>query len=707
MLKGGIKTKVLMLSATPVNTSLRDLRNQIYLMAEKRQDAFQEALGIGNIQSIFGVAQRAFQEWEKNRRPGQPADKAVLLETLGADFLSLLDAVTIARSREHIKRYYPEVIEKIGGFPERAPPLNLHPVTDSKGELSYEDMHHRIGAFRLALYKPSQYLRDSSDLEAEETSQPFKQRDREHWLTAMMRINLLKRLESSVHSFALTLHRIRLKIDETDRLIEEWRARGGTGQIDVRPDADEEDEEFTVGKGRRYGLDELDLDLWQQDLREDRDVLNALHEQATRVTVDRDDKFETLKRQLKEKVQAPPDNKDGRPNCKVLVFTTFSDTASYLYTNLEAWVREELNVHIALVTGGSGNHTTVGRAQFDEILRRFAPTAQAGGGDDAEIDILIATDCLSEGQDLQDCDRVVNYDIHWNPVRLMQRFGRIDRLGSRNARISMTNFWPTADLERYLDLRNRVEARMVLVDTTATGFDNPLDENGPGPDEQRQAVQLELEFRNRQLERMREEILDLEEVDDGVNLSDLTLDDFVADLLRYIRQNEKELEAAPLGLHAVVDNEISQPEGHHTGELQPGAIFCLERVGDRSDRTPNRLWPYFLVYVQEDGHVRYAFQQARKCLALFRDLAAGRVEANMALEDAFARATENGQRMERYDAMLEAALRNVTSTFGRAEVDALMKSRGARLTRKSANADPAAEFKLVTWLVITRKSGEA
>ena len=705
VLKDGARTRVLMLSATPVNTSLRDLRNQIYLMTEKRRDAFREALGIDDVQGMFGVAQREFQSWERARRSGGPADKAALIEKLGADFLTLLDAVTIARSRDHLRRFYPAVTERIGGFPHRAKPENLYPPTDGEGELSYDDLHRRIGDFRLAVYTPSQYLKDTSALEEEKGKQGFDQRDRERFLIGMMRVNLLKRLESSVHAFALTMGRVLGKMDTLDRRIETWRARGDVDEdeIDARPDADDEDEEFTVGRGRRYRLDELDVDRWRHDLREDRRIFADLHRQAKRVTVERDAKLAELKVLLWRKVETAPADKDGRANRKALVFTTFADTARYLYDHLADRAHDEAAVRVALVTGGDGNRSTAGSARFDDILGGFAPRAQnrGGGGDEGdEIDILIATDCLSEGQNLQDCDLVVNYDIHWNPVRLMQRFGRIDRLGSRNREVRMVNFWPTADLERYLDLKNRVEARMALADATATGLDDPLNED---------AARGDLAFRDQQLRRLRDEILDIEDADGGVSMSDFTLDDFLADLMRYIHRHPDALEAAPFGIHAVVP---ARPAAESRDEVapdavRPGAIFCLRRKTGSAERTPNRLWPYFLVYVRDDGTVRYGFQKAQQCLALFRTLAAGRAQVAAALEDAFDRETGHGRRMETYDRLLGAALRDIAATFRGAQLQALARERGAALAKASERPGGAEDFELITWLVIANEGGGA
>ena len=705
VLKGGVHSKVLMLSATPVNTSLRDLRNQIYLMTEKRQDAFRDALGIGDIQTMFGAAEKQFLQWESKRRRkhggdgGQSASKEALLASLGADFLALLDAVTIARSREHIRRYYPQVVKRIGGFPERARPINLHPPTDSQGKLSYDDLHGRIGKLRLAVYTPSAYLKDKSELEAERKKLGFDQSTREHYLTAMLRVNLLKRLESSAHSFTLTVGRILDKIRYVEERIDAWRRLAGAGaEMDVDPEDDPDDEEFAVGKGRRYLLEELDLDAWAQDLTQDRGVFERLHALASQVDAERDAKLAELKRVIGEKVRAGPKDKDGRPNRKVLVFTTFADTARYLYENVAEWARE-LGVHAALATGGSGNKATLGGSAMEDVLGRFAPRAQQWPEDADEIDILIATDCLSEGQNLQDCDLVVHYDVHWNPVRLMQRFGRIDRLGSRNKTVGMVNFWPTKNLDKYLDLKNRVEARMALVDATATGLDDPLDGDRKAS-QAKDAVQMELQFRDKQLLRLRQETLDVEEADDGVSMNDLTLDDFIADLLNYIQRHRQALEAAPFGIHAVAEARRAGGESAPADAIRPGVIFCLKQKATASQRTPNRLQPYYLTYIRNDGTVRFTFRQAKQVLALFQAVAGGADQAASALEDAFDAETQHGKDMAKYERLLEKTLRSIAGAFGDAQQRRLGQDRSAKLAPVAEQPKDSADFELVTWLVL-------
>jgi len=700
VLKSGAKTKVLMLSATPVNNNLRDLRNQIYLITEKRQDAFRERLGIGNIETIFGVAQRKFQEWENARREGKQTSKADLIERLGSDLLSLLDAVSLARSRDHIRRYYPEETKKIGGFPERTSPRNLSPRTDGRDELSYEDLNTQINNFRLALYKPSEYLADPAALDAERQRRRFDQRHREKFLVGMMRVNLLKRLESSVHSFTLTMRRMLDKMDEIDRQIEEWRVRGVDAKINTQPEEDEEDEEFVIGKGRKYKLDDLDIDRWQQELNEDYKVFDALYQKSKKIGIDRDNKFAVLRQVIRDKVSSPTIDKDGHENRKILVFTSFTDTAKYLYENLVSWVRNDLVLHMALVTGGSENRSTIGANDFQEIISRFSPRAQEASSEEEEIDIVIATDCLSEGQNLQDCDLVVNYDIHWNPVRLMQRFGRIDRLGSRNAQVNMTNFWPPIHLDRYLDLKNRVEARMALADATATGLDDPLHPDTPDEEEHKQGVQMELEFRDRQLMSIRDEIIDVEAAEDGIALNDLTLDDFVADLLRYIQENKKDLENAPFGLYAVVPHSVTETSSASKNPIKPGVIFCLKRSSEDTSRTSNRLWPYFLIYINDDGKVRYTFKQSQQCLVLFREIASGHGNAIEALEDAFSAETNHGRNMNKFDSLLDSALKSIEKTFGEAEQEQLAHDPSAMLMEQPVDQNPSANFTLITWLII-------
>lgn len=697
VLKNGTRTKVLMLSATPVNTTLRDLRNQIYLMTEKQQDAFRDSIGISNIQNVFKVAQQEFQKWERECPDHGARDKSILLERLGTDFLAVLDAVSIARSRDHVRRLYPEVEKRIGGFPEREPPRNLHPPTDTEGQLSYDDLHEQISSFRLAVYMPSQYVNDKSQLDEEKKRLNFDQRDREHWLVAMIRVNLLKRLESSVHSFTLTMERILKKMDELDQRIERWLNDPTRQTTTILADDDEEDDEFTFGRGRKYRLGDLNLNAWRKDLLKDHQTFEAIYDAARVIGVERDAKLAKLRKVLTNKINEAPVDKDGCPNRKVLVFTTFADTATYVYQHLEGWARSALNVHLGLVTGSYGNRSTLGTGNFAEILSRFAPKAQNAPARLDEIDILIATDCLSEGQNLQDCDLVVNYDIHWNPVRLMQRFGRIDRIGSRNHKVAMANFWPTKDLDRYLDLKNRVEARMALVDVAATGKDDLLASDSI--ETMRRGEQYDLGFRDRQLRRIRKESLDFEGVEDSVSMSDFTLDDFVAELIKYLQSRRAELADAPLGIHAVVSTRSATSPDDSKG-IRPGVIFCLKQRTSGGSRTPNRLQPYYLTYVRDDGTVRYSFQQSKQVLSLFRKLASRKQKALVDLVNLFDRYTQCGSEMTKYNDLLAIALDKISGQFRHAQVLALLRDRNATVAPQSQSPQRAVDFELVTWLAI-------
>ncbi len=714
VIKEGAKTKVLMLSATPVNTSLRDLRNQIYLMTEKEEDAFREVLGIGSVKGVFARAQKEFQKWEKSLSAERSKDKSALLERLGSDFLAVLDAVTIARSRQHICTYYPDFEKQHGAFPERATPKNLHPPTDTRGELSYDQLHEAISDFRMAVYMPSLYKTDTTDLDEEKRKLNFDQRDRERWLIGMIRVNLLKRLESSVDSFALTMERIIGKMDDLLALIQRWEATGeGRHQFGLDVVEDDEDEDFTLGQGAAsYPLRELSVERLRSDLGKDRDNFQRILSQARTVTSERDAKLKELRRVLAAKVHEAPTDTAGRPNRKALVFTTFSDTAAYLYENLEAWARET-NVNMALVAGSKGNRAMVGSNRFEDILARFSPQSQLRSEveqadvtlaetDDA-IDIVIATDCLSEGQNLQDCDLVINYDIHWNPVRLMQCMGRIDRIGSTNRQVRMINFWPTKNLDRYLDLKNRVEARMILADAAGTGADDPLalDAAGDAVDKAEESAKQELKFRDQQLLKLREETLDLEEVDEGVSLTDFTLDDFLADLYNYLQRNRKALEEAPFGIVAVAppwwENDRTRERPR---ELRPGVVFCLKQRRSPEERTPNRLQPYFLTYVRDDGTVRYGFASAKEILALFGAVARDRDKPIRSLVDAFDAETQHGERMATYDRMVAAALRSIVRPYRRKMLTGLTRRRGAKIARRAEQPRSGEDFELVTWLVI-------
>ena len=698
---GGARTKVLLLSATPVNTSLADLRNQIYLMTEKREDAFRQSLGIGNLRTVMAAAQQQFKEWEA-APPGRSGrrDKTRLLDNLGADFLRLLDGISISRSRRLIERFYAAEMERIGRFPDHAPPVNEHPPTDSTGRLSYRDLADDIEKFRLALYQPSAYVTDPErrkELAATRQRYNFNQEDSERFLIGMMRTNFLKRLESSAHSLTLTLQRtigkMELLLDKIDRYQKGGQAAAAQDALtdaDIRPEDDGEDEEFFVNRGRRpYRLAELDLPRWERDLRQDRETLNAVRAQVAAITPDRDGKLAILRQAIRNKAAQPTRDREGNLNRKLLVFTTFKDTAEYLYANLVPLARD-LGLNLAMVSGDS-SRATAGANDFNAILSNFAPVARQrrDGPGKADIDLLIATDCISEGQNLQDCDTVVNYDIHWNPVRIVQRFGRIDRIGNRSRQVQMVNYWPTDDMDAYLKLQNRVQARMALADIAASGDADPFTEA---------EAQLELNFRNEQLIRLRKEALTLEELEDTPNLGDFTLDHFLAQLLRYLERNREELEGMPPGVYAVA------PPAERAG---PGVIFCLRQINagaevDRSRQAASPRYPYYLVYILPDSTIRYGCANLQQTLAVFEAAALGHPEPLTRLCDRFDRETEQGRNMELYNRLLTAACAHSIQAHNSVQLSQLRPGgdRGFLLPPAAETPQRITDFELVTWLVI-------
>lgn len=588
VIKAGTQTKVLMLSATPVNTSLMDLRNQIYLMTEKREDVFRESLGIGHIGTLLKQAQKEFKAWETKAEKSGTRNKATLLEALGADFSKLLGGVSIARSRRQIKCFYAAEMDRIGQFPTRQRPKNCYPLTDLQDELSYKKLSAQIEQFALSIYRPSSYViseEAKKRLADEKKRLRFNQADRERFLIGMIRVNFLKRLESSAHSLTETLGRTISKIKDLLAKIDRYEQNLLLDErADILPDEDDDDEEFLINRARTpYHLRELDLPRWKEDLLKDRNTLAAVYKRVSIIAPERDGKLQAIKEHIRDRARHPTIDKEGRLNRKLLVFTTFKDTAEYLYEYLKD-LASELRLNIAMVSG-STTRTAFGPNNLNAILSHFAPRAHGQASKTDEIDLLIATDCISEGQNLQDCDTVLNYDIHWNPVRIIQRFGRIDRIGSRNRAVRMINYWPTKDMEVYLRLKSRVQARMALADATASGDDDPLNEDPSEP------IQMELNFRDEQLKKMREEVLDLDELSDGVVMSDFTLDYFFAQLLRYLEQNKAELEAMPYGSYAVANGEGDT--------ARPGVIFFLRQRHASTDKREKRaspIHPYYIVY---------------------------------------------------------------------------------------------------------------
>ncbi len=701
IIQNGIKTKVLLLSATPVNNNLKDLRNQIYFLTEGQDDAFRESLGIASLKNTLADAQRTFTEWSK----GSNRQTRGLLERLSTPFFKLLDGVTIARSRKHVEKYYPESIKELGGFPDRNKPISVYTDIDLQRHfVSYDELNEEISEYQLSLFNPSKYVLPQyiSQYEDGQVGQ-FTQSNREHYLIGMMKINFLKRLESSVHSFGITMRRTIEKIEKLEKRIkrfQKFRDENSGMDLDALEIEASEDEELReamqVGKNLVFKMAHLDTQRWLEDLERDREQLELPRLYAEDVTADRDAKLVRLKELIAEQVKHPITDKAGQPNRKVLVFTAFADTADYLYRALKQWATEDLGIHIATVSGGAGgNKTTFGKVEFSNILTNFSPNSKKrhlmkSMPQDQEIDLLIGTDCISEGQNLQDCGYLVNYDIHWNPVRIIQRFGRIDRIGNSNDRIQLVNFWPTPDLNRYIQLKSRVEARMALVDIAATQGDNLLD-----PDGIQELLEDDLKYRDQQLLRLKDEVLDIEDFDESVALNEFTLDDFRIDLMNYIESNRKMLEDTPLGLYAVV------PPHSVYQVITKGVIFCFRQKADSvGNEKINPLQPYFLVYVRENGEVRYTFTHPKQILEMYRLLCAGVGKPYEDLCTLFDSQTKNGTEMNYYNDLLQKAVNSLSRTYRKRAIGNLLASRGGRLVKQQNQVQDITDFELITWLVI-------
>lgn len=725
IISAGVKTKVLLLSATPVNNQLADLRNQISFIAggdvarnPVADRAFLENLDIASVKDTTRLAQTQFTNWAK--RPATQRKTRELIAAIGGDFFKLLDGLSIARSRRQVATYYADEIKELGGFPFRPAPKAISPAIDLERRfLSFEQLDAGISELRLALYHPTSKLRDDLPANVLTSYQDkifggFTQEGRERILIAMMKVNFLKRLESSVDSFRLTLQRTIRKIDALEERILAFEKHSDENpDIDYASltpdhfeDPDFDDEDFVIGGRRRIHLGHIKLPEWLKEVRNDRTQLQFLLEKTQSITPRRDGKLAELKSLIEAKVLQPTINRDAKPNRKVLIFTAFADTARYLYAQLGPWARNELGIHTGLVCGDGGNAASLGRTDYDEILTNFSPVAKRRADQTAhfanqkeEIDLLIATDCISEGQNLQDCDLLINFDIHWNPVRIIQRFGRIDRIGSRNNSVQLVNFWPVADLDYYLGVKLRVESRMALVDLTATQTDNLLD-----PDQLEDLIKEDLLFRDRQLKRLKDEILDLEDIDGSVSLTDFSLDEFRLDLLRHLETNRTALEDAGEGLYAVVP-----PKSDLFVAARPGALFCLRhRPASSSAKSLevtrlNPLAPYYLVYVHEDGTVRYSFAQPKEAMVLLRDLAAGQSGAFEKLCDLFDQRTKDGSDMSAYDALLMKALMSIEHTFQRRAVTTFFSGRdGVLPTSAEVPTSNGDDFDLVTWLAILK-----
>lgn len=693
VIRAGVKTKVLMLSATPVNNRFNDLKNQLALAYEGHTDYIDEKLNTTrSIDEIFRNAQRAFNTWSKWEPSERTTDS--LLKMLDFDFFEVLDSVTIARSRKHIQKYYD--MADIGTFPKRLKPISKRPpLTDLKEAINYNEIFEQLQLLQLDIYRPSLYILDSkiekyAELyEDNKVNVGFTQANREQGIRRLMAINLMKRMESSVYSFNLTLTRIKELIESTVKTIEEYdRVSNVTLNLTDISDADDfdnddqnSDELFSFGKKVKIELADMDYKSWKDSLVKDGEVLELLTLMVGDITPQHDSKLQMLFDVLKEKIENPIN--DG--NKKVIIFTAFADTADYLYANVSEYVKANFGLNTALITGNIEGKSTIPKLKCDlnTVLTCFSPISK--GRDlfesmpKCDIDVLIATDCISEGQNLQDCDYLINYDIHWNPVRIIQRFGRIDRIGSKNACIQLVNFWPNITLDEYINLKATVETRMKIVDMTATGDDNILS------DEEK----TDLEYRKAQLKRLQEEVVDIEDMSSGISIMDLGLNEFRLDLLEYIKHHP-DIDKTPFGLHSVVKSTDDSPAG---------VIYVLKnRSNSVNIDNQNRLHPFYMVYIGNDGEVVCDHLSPKAMLDKMRFLCRGKTEPIAEVYREFNKETRDGRNMKEFFKLLGDAIASIIEVKDESDIDSFLG--GNQVSFLSNEIKGLDDFELICFLVV-------
>lgn len=689
VIKAGVKTKVLMLSATPVNNRFNDLKNQLQLAYEGDQSLINDKLNMDRpIEDIFRAAQGQYNLWANLPNSERTAER--LLEMLSFDFFQVLDAVTIARSRKHIEKYYDTA--DIGKFPTRLRPISKRPhLTDLDDAITYREISGQLYDLNLGVYAPSAYIlpskRDKYEIEKDGSGSYLGMSGREKGLKKLMAINLLKRLESSVNSFRLTLDRMKQQIDETLEAINTFLEtrqdiRLSTQTLDTMLDGDDSENDFLIGgKKTRVALADMDCRSWKRDLEADQEILGLLLTMLEDITPEHDSKLQMLIENLREKFKNPINGN----NKKVIVFTAFSDTAEYLYENLAPAIKEKAGLHTGLVTGDALASTIPGlKADFNLILTLFSPISKEADkllpNNSNEIDVLIATDCISEGQNLQDCDYLINYDIHWNPVRIIQRFGRVDRIGSRNDVIQLVNYWPDIELDDYLSLKGRVEARMTGVNITGAGNSNVL-----LSDEE----QADLDYRKSQLQRLQEEVVDLEDMDTGINIMDLGLNEFRLDLLAYM-QNHPDIEHTPWGMSAVVPaNE----------QAKPGVIYILKNRNNAVNiGHQNLLHPFYMVYLSDEGDTIINHLSPKKLLDIMRLSCKGKTEPIIELCRQVNRETQNGRKMSHYSDLLGKAVASIVEQKEQSDIDSLFSF--GETTALVGDIRGLDDFELICFLII-------
>lgn len=698
VIRKGIKTKVLMLSATPVNNRFKDLKNQLQLAYEGNSSLLDEKLDVKrSIDDIFKHAQTAFNTWSKFQPQDRTTDK--LLKMLDFDFFEVLDSVTIARSRKHIEKYYDTT--DIGTFPNRLKPISLHPkLTTLEKAINYNEIFEHLMMLNLSIYTPTHYILPSKLGKYSELYQDnkvnvgFTQANREEGIRRLMAINLMKRMESSVYSFNLTLKRIKTLISQTITKIENYDRKAYSqltlpdiSTLDGYETYDEYDEDdvnedlFEIGKKVKIDISDMDYITWREELEKDKEILELLNLMIEDITPEYDSKLISLKEIMKNKIENPINDN----NKKIIIFTAFADTAQYLYNNISKFMKQSFNIDTAMITGSIDGKTTIPKLKSDlnTVLTCFSPISKDREllmpDNPINIDILIATDCISEGQNLQDADYLINYDIHWNPVRIIQRFGRIDRIGSKNKYIQLVNFWPDISLDEYINLKAKVETRMKIVNMAATGDENIISEE----------EKTDLEYRKQQLKKLQEEVVDIEEMSSGISIMDLGLNEFRLDILEYIKSNE-DMEKVPLGLHAVVESSEDTPSG---------VIFILKNRNETINLdNRNRLHPFYMVYISDEEEILCDHLSPKEMLDKMRYICKGKVEPIPSCYKAFNNETKEGKNMSRISELLKESIASIIDVKEQDEIDSFLNGNQVSFLNNVING--LDDFELVCFLVI-------
>ncbi|MBL4746674.1 MAG: DEAD/DEAH box helicase family protein [Flavobacteriaceae bacterium] len=693
VIKKGVRTKILMLSATPVNNRLNDLKNQVAFITEGNDTAF-ENQGIPSIANVMKNAQGQFNSWLKTK--DDASDSRDLIDILDNRYFKLLDLLTIARSRKHIEKYYD--LEEIGEFPVRKKPINIKSDIDILNKFpELKSINTTINHLNLSAYSPLDFIlpekkeeySNKYDTYLQDSNAVFTQVDREKSLIHLMRVNLLKRMESSINSFSLTVEKLHGKIGN---LLEKIQHKSEYYSDELSISEIEIDDptlaDYLIGNKTKVLIQDMDLIKWKEYLLEDQTRLEKLWIESREIDQQRDKKLNTLYEIIKEKVRNPLNEN----NKKIIVFTAFADTAEYLYNFISEKAETELKVYTALITGSGKNKTTMPGVSRDlnEMLTHFSPVSKKRDkiypSEKNEIDILIATDCISEGQNLQDCDYLINYDIHWNPVRIIQRFGRIDRLGSTNESIQLTNFWPNLELDEYINLEARVSGRMHLLDVSATGEENIIEYKPEMND---------LDYRKKQLEQMQDEVVDLEDIKGGLSITDFTYNDFRMDLMGFLKTNKELLNDTPRGIHAIAGVDKSEDEG---------VIFCLKqrKFTNKHENLNNALSPYFTAFIAKNGAVKLGYSKNKQVLDEFQRFCSGNTVPNLDLIVQFNTETNQNQQMDSYTLLLEKMIENIVGKEEETGMSSLFST--GKLNLLSDQLHGLNDFELVSFLILKQQS---